>query len=201
MFEASAYTPDIIPTPPMTGPATPYGRAYEHVSATGRSTVPAGTPGYAQLVNSLQRNEGFGHRRGHGQYTRIDIERIRIGNDVRTTVSPAPEPVQPKLTLNKVMLRNIPNRVTQAQLKEIVDQTSFGAYDFMYLRIGMYLQHSHPRLPSMLTFSQISPTAASMYQREHFLCLVTYHSSVGYAFINFVEVSFLPLISFDPPDI
>jgi len=33
------------------------------------------------------------------------------------------------------MLRNIPNKVTQAQLKEIVDRTSFGRYDFMYLRI------------------------------------------------------------------
>jgi hypothetical protein len=33
------------------------------------------------------------------------------------------------------MLRNIPNKVTQAQLKVIVDRTSFGRYDFMYLRI------------------------------------------------------------------
>ncbi len=37
------------------------------------------------------------------------------------------------------MLRNIPNRVTQAQLKEIFDNTSLGDYDFMYLRIGMCL--------------------------------------------------------------
>ncbi len=36
----------------------------------------------------------------------------------------------------QIMLRNIPNRVDQAMLKEIVDQTSFGRYDFMYLRIG-----------------------------------------------------------------
>jgi hypothetical protein len=33
------------------------------------------------------------------------------------------------------MLRNIPNKIDQAMLKEIVDETSFGKYDFMYLRI------------------------------------------------------------------
>ena len=33
------------------------------------------------------------------------------------------------------MLRNIPNKITQAMLKEIVDETSRGKYDFMYLRI------------------------------------------------------------------
>ncbi|PVH71438.1 hypothetical protein DL98DRAFT_503619 [Cadophora sp. DSE1049] len=33
------------------------------------------------------------------------------------------------------MLRNIPNKVDQAMLKEIVDESSYGKYDFMYLRI------------------------------------------------------------------
>jgi hypothetical protein len=33
------------------------------------------------------------------------------------------------------MLRNIPNKVDQLELKEILDQSSFGRYDFMYLRI------------------------------------------------------------------
>lgn len=33
------------------------------------------------------------------------------------------------------MLRNIPNRVDQAGLKTLLDQTSWGQYDFMYLRI------------------------------------------------------------------
>lgn len=54
------------------------------------------------------------------------------------------------------MLRNIPNKIDQvdsfntmvvwstantmqAMLKEIVDETSLGKYDFMYLRIGMLL--------------------------------------------------------------
>ena len=50
--------------------------------------VPAGTPGYEQLVDTIQREQGFGRRRGaHGQYTRIEIGRIRAGADVRTTVS------------------------------------------------------------------------------------------------------------------
>jgi hypothetical protein len=39
------------------------------------------------------------------------------------------------LILFEVMLRNIPNKVDQAMLKEIIDQSSFGKYDFMYLRI------------------------------------------------------------------
>lgn len=53
------------------------------------------------------------------------------------------------------MLRNIPNRIDQvcteaclstllcssfqAMLKSILDQTSFGQYDFMYLRIGKHI--------------------------------------------------------------
>ncbi|KAK7739591.1 hypothetical protein SLS63_001937 [Diaporthe eres] len=33
------------------------------------------------------------------------------------------------------MLRNIPNKVDQKMLKRIVDESSWGKYDFMYLRI------------------------------------------------------------------
>ena len=33
------------------------------------------------------------------------------------------------------MLRNIPNKIDQEMLKSIIDETSFGLYDFMYLRI------------------------------------------------------------------
>ncbi len=33
------------------------------------------------------------------------------------------------------MLRNIPNKVDQVMLKTIVDESSWGKYDFMYLRI------------------------------------------------------------------
>ncbi|KAJ0301757.1 hypothetical protein Brms1b_012341 [Colletotrichum noveboracense] len=35
----------------------------------------------------------------------------------------------------QIMLRNIPNKVDQAMLKRIVDESSWGKYDFMYLRI------------------------------------------------------------------
>ncbi|KAL8795982.1 MAG: hypothetical protein Q9195_001558 [Heterodermia aff. obscurata] len=54
-----------------------------------------------------------------GIHNVVDIERIRQGLDVRTTI----------------MLRNIPNKIDQAMLKDIVDETSRGKYDFMYLRI------------------------------------------------------------------
>ena len=57
-----------------------------------------------------------------GHHNIVDVERIRLGLDVRTTI----------------MLRNIPNKIDQAMLKEIVDETSFGKYDFMYLRIGRF---------------------------------------------------------------
>ncbi|KAI9718973.1 MAG: hypothetical protein M1812_003858 [Candelaria pacifica] len=60
---------------------------------------------------------GRDHVTGH--HNVVDVERIRRGLDVRTTI----------------MLRNIPNKVDQAMLKQIVDETSFGKYDFMYLRI------------------------------------------------------------------
>ena len=45
--------------------------------------------------------------------------KIENGQDVRTTI----------------MLRNIPNRMTVQELKALLDVTSFGAYDFSYLRI------------------------------------------------------------------
>ncbi|KAK7747102.1 hypothetical protein SLS62_009157 [Diatrype stigma] len=52
-------------------------------------------------------------------HNHVDVNRIREGTDVRTTI----------------MLRNIPNKVDQNMLKGIVDQSSWGKYDFMYLRI------------------------------------------------------------------
>ncbi|POS81438.1 hypothetical protein DHEL01_v200170 [Diaporthe helianthi] len=52
-------------------------------------------------------------------HNHVDINRIKAGTDVRTTI----------------MLRNIPNKVDQKMLKRIVDESSWGKYDFMYLRI------------------------------------------------------------------
>ncbi|KAI0180246.1 RNA recognition motif 2-domain-containing protein [Hypoxylon sp. FL1284] len=55
----------------------------------------------------------------NNHHNHVDITRIEGGIDVRTTI----------------MLRNIPNKVDQALLKRIVDDSSWGKYDFMYLRI------------------------------------------------------------------
>ncbi|KAJ5202400.1 hypothetical protein N7449_004479 [Penicillium cf. viridicatum] len=49
----------------------------------------------------------------------INLDRIRQGLDVRSTV----------------MIRNIPNKITSDQLKSILDESSFGKYDFLYLRM------------------------------------------------------------------
>jgi hypothetical protein len=49
----------------------------------------------------------------------VDIGRIMRGEDIRTTI----------------MLRNIPNKMNVHELKAIIDKTSFGHYDFSYLRI------------------------------------------------------------------
>lgn len=49
----------------------------------------------------------------------VDLNKIRSGQDVRTTL----------------MLRNIPNRVDQAGLEDYLNESSRGQYDFMYLRI------------------------------------------------------------------
>ncbi|KAF5642903.1 meiosis mei2 [Fusarium tjaetaba] len=69
----------------------------------------------------------FDPRRAAGRYGRgsrglnniVDLGELIAGRDVRTTI----------------MLRNIPNKVDQPLLKKIVDVSSFGRYDFMYLRI------------------------------------------------------------------
>ncbi|KAL2753826.1 hypothetical protein ACRALDRAFT_2054962 [Sodiomyces alcalophilus JCM 7366] len=64
-------------------------------------------------------------------HNHVDVNRICEGTDVRTTVKPAPN----SETTPLIMLRNIPNKVDQAMLKRIVDESSWGKYDFMYLRI------------------------------------------------------------------
>ncbi|KAF7505790.1 hypothetical protein GJ744_000461 [Endocarpon pusillum] len=99
-------------------------RHVEQPSITGRSTVPMNDPVYNSLpaIHYMDYNRpaqgGFGHAPAPN-HNQVDIIRIRLGLDVRTTI----------------MLRNIPNRIDQAMLKAILDETSFGKYDFMYLRI------------------------------------------------------------------
>ncbi|KAM0340334.1 hypothetical protein ACHAPU_010547 [Fusarium lateritium] len=89
------------------------------------------------LMHSRNNSFGFGNRGGFGRFDSrrnqmsrygrgprglnnvVDLEELVAGRDVRTTI----------------MLRNIPNKVDQPLLKRIVDASSFGKYDFMYLRI------------------------------------------------------------------
>jgi hypothetical protein len=49
------------------------------------------------------------------------------------------------------MLRNIPNKVDQAMLKRIVDESSWGKYDFMYLRIDFANDCKYVMLPTITT--------------------------------------------------
>ncbi|KAI1122901.1 RNA recognition motif 2-domain-containing protein [Nemania abortiva] len=80
--------------------------------------VPRGLPGLNRRQNAtrVSRSPYYQQTNSHNH---VDVNRIREGTDVRTTI----------------MLRNIPNKVDQAMLKRIVDESSWGKYDFMYLRI------------------------------------------------------------------
>ncbi|KAK6810628.1 hypothetical protein RU639_013445 [Aspergillus parasiticus] len=109
-------------------PSRPSRSPFMELSPTGRSTVPPGE--HAGLMDWMSRaGEGvlLSPRRDISRFPElrvsnqnaVDIERIRLGLDVRTTI----------------MLRNIPNKIDQTMLKAIVDETSHGKYDFMYLRI------------------------------------------------------------------
>ncbi|KJZ75986.1 hypothetical protein HIM_04442 [Hirsutella minnesotensis 3608] len=72
----------------------------------------------ARRQNAMRVNRSSYHGIA-SHHNHVDIHRIRDGIDVRTTI----------------MLRNIPNKVDQAMLKRIIDESSWGKYDFMYLRI------------------------------------------------------------------
>ena len=72
------------------------------------------------------------------------------------------------------MLRNIPNKVDQAMLKRIIDESSWGKYDFMYLRID---------------FANDCKLVLEKLQVNQLVAELIPHISVGYAFINFVDVS------------
>jgi hypothetical protein len=127
MFSADRFAPDVARAETA---VVQFGRPSfpkpQHLSATGRSIVPFNTPGYETLITTLK-EEASGRRNAGHAFTRIDVHRISLGLDVRTTV----------------MLRNIPNRVTSPMLKRIIDETSLGNYDFMYLRIGKVIHCIH----------------------------------------------------------
>ncbi|MCJ1287610.1 hypothetical protein MMC26_006962, partial [Xylographa opegraphella] len=120
--------------------------------------MPPNLQGY--LGPMIQRHYGphkSGPRHNHeyssGHHNVVDIERIRQGLDVRTTI----------------MLRNIPNKIDQAMLKEIVDDTSRGMYDFMYLRIDF------------------ANNCKWVHVKRRMSPELNEFCSVGYAFINFED--------------
>ncbi|KAF9773004.1 hypothetical protein IL306_009243 [Fusarium sp. DS 682] len=109
----------------------PFPSEYQQQPFTGQQLGVPSMP-YNSLIS--QRDNGFGNsfgqfdpRRHSGRYGRssrglnnvVNLGELIAGRDVRTTI----------------MLRNIPNKVDQPLLKRIVDASSFGKYDFMYLRI------------------------------------------------------------------
>ncbi|KAL2164061.1 hypothetical protein VTH06DRAFT_3275 [Thermothelomyces fergusii] len=107
--------PMMAPLFNTTPPSTPMAIRSEFTSP--RSIQP-----YARLDS--RRHGAMRANRSHylnnaGHHNHVDVNRIRDGVDVRTTI----------------MLRNIPNKVDQVMLKRIIDESSWGKYDFMYLRI------------------------------------------------------------------
>ncbi|KAL1960010.1 hypothetical protein VTO42DRAFT_678 [Malbranchea cinnamomea] len=143
-LEVSLYKPDVVERPdyvdafgadtmgrsPVSGRTSGFvhDSPLVQLSPTGRSMIPIDDPAAAMDWTSGSRNgclyrpprpDFSRYERSSNGQNHVDIERIRMGLDVRTTI----------------MLRNIPNKIDQAMLKEIVDETSFGKYDFMYLRI------------------------------------------------------------------
>ncbi|KAK4199059.1 putative meiosis protein [Triangularia verruculosa] len=105
-----------VMAPLYTPPATPM--AYHHGDyASPRAIQPYNRmDGRRQNAMRVNRSPYYN---AAGHHNHVDVNKIRDGIDVRTTI----------------MLRNIPNKVDQAMLKKIVDESSWGKYDFMYLRI------------------------------------------------------------------
>ncbi|KAK2000497.1 RNA recognition domain-containing protein 2 [Colletotrichum falcatum] len=112
-----------LPPPPTTPSPAGYqfsAPLFSHSSHVVPATSPMspGTRNESRRQNAARVNRSpYYNVASH--HNHVDVNRIREGIDVRTTI----------------MLRNIPNKVDQAMLKRIVDESSWGKYDFMYLRI------------------------------------------------------------------
>lgn len=76
--------------------------------------VPSNT--YCQPHYNLKKDEEDSYLRKNNS---LDLASIVSGKDKRTTI----------------MIKNIPNKYTQAMLKEYIDETSKNQYDFLYLRM------------------------------------------------------------------
>jgi len=86
------------------------------------SSAPVNPPGLGnprRPYHSTVEHTGPKNTRSARNSNPVDTQKIIEGLDIRTTI----------------MLRNIPNKMTAAELKQIIDRTSFGRYDFSYLRI------------------------------------------------------------------
>lgn len=81
-------------------------------------------------------------------------------------------------------------------LKDIVDETSHGKYDFMYLRIGKTtrsgIRHKVLTLASTPDFANNCKLVGSYYFIYWYHAYMS-HPSVGYAFINFEDVRLLSI--------
>ncbi|KAK4227949.1 putative meiosis protein [Podospora fimiseda] len=115
------------PVPPpfyaQTPPVTPLGQygGYqgEYASPRNMQMQPYGRQNFHHRHNAMRVARSPQHGGSGSGHNIVDVRRIQEGTDVRTTI----------------MLRNIPNKVDQAMLKRIIDQSSQGKYDFLYLRI------------------------------------------------------------------
>lgn len=120
-----AYQPDIVASPSGSSNISssqaviPAAVGHAQPSVTGRSMMPS---------NDAMALTQFNPHAAPGRFPRVDntihISVIEAGQDCRTTV----------------MLRNIPNKVDCHMLKALLDETSYGKYDFAYLRIDFQNQ-------------------------------------------------------------
>lgn len=120
----------------MSPQSYPMLRQFSPIPLSSRASFPSTRPNMGfQRSNEFLRSDSFQRPNDRRQnasrvnrasfsppgphHNHVDVNKIREGTDVRTTI----------------MLRNIPNKVDQAMLKGIIDESSWGKYDFMYLRI------------------------------------------------------------------
>ncbi|KAK4106163.1 hypothetical protein N658DRAFT_9123 [Parathielavia hyrcaniae] len=115
MSPISGGMPIMAPLYNTTPPATPM--AMNGSITSPRNIQPYGRPDSRRQTAMRVHRSPYYNNAGH--HNHVDVNRIRDGIDVRTTI----------------MLRNIPNKVDQAMLKRIIEESSWGKYDFMYLRI------------------------------------------------------------------
>ncbi|KAK3295494.1 uncharacterized protein B0H64DRAFT_424212 [Chaetomium fimeti] len=140
MTPISGNMPIMAPLFNTTPPDTPMAMHGDFTSP--RSMQPYGRHGLDTRRHTAMRVNRTPYFNNAGHHNHVDVNRIRDGIDVRTTI----------------MLRNIPNKVDQAMLKRIVDESSWGKYDFMYLRIDFAndCNHVDVLLPVLVTHSSTS---------------------------------------------